>query len=78
MKVAGSPDPRDEPEVQRDDPNLADLLQELRMAGLGVQVPSGTVTGGTSGPASRPRPSGDVSAQAADVSLLRKCRGGHA
>jgi uncharacterized membrane protein HdeD (DUF308 family) len=34
----GSPDPRDETEAQRDDRNLAELLQELRVAGLGVQV----------------------------------------
>ena len=34
----GSPDPRDESEAQRDDRNLAELLQELRVAGLGVQV----------------------------------------
>ena len=31
-------DPRDEPQEQRDDRNLAELLQELRVAGLGVQV----------------------------------------
>jgi uncharacterized protein DUF6328 len=30
--------PRDEPETKRDDRNLAELLQELRVAGLGVQV----------------------------------------
>jgi putative flippase GtrA len=30
--------PRDESEFQRDDRNLAELLQELRVAGLGVQV----------------------------------------
>jgi Family of unknown function (DUF6328) len=33
-----SRDPRDESEFQRDDRNLAELLQELRVAGLGVQV----------------------------------------
>jgi hypothetical protein len=38
MGAAGSPDPRDESEAQRDDRNLAELLQELRVAGLGVQV----------------------------------------
>jgi len=38
MGVAESPDPRDESEAQRDDRNLAELLQELRVAGLGVQV----------------------------------------
>jgi MFS family permease len=31
-------DPREESEAQRDDRNLAELLQELRVAGLGVQV----------------------------------------
>jgi hypothetical protein len=35
---AGGPDPRDETEAERDDRNLAELLQELRVAGLGVQV----------------------------------------
>ena len=30
--------PRDESQLQRDDRNLAELLQELRVAGLGVQV----------------------------------------
>jgi hypothetical protein len=38
MGSAGSPDPRDESEAERDDRNLAELLQELRVAGLGVQV----------------------------------------
>src|SRR5260370_35895554 len=38
MRPAGSPDPRDETEAERDDRNLAELLQELRVAGLGVQV----------------------------------------
>ena len=33
-----SDDPRDESEAARDDRNLAELLQELRVAGLGVQV----------------------------------------
>jgi hypothetical protein len=33
-----APDPRDESEAQRDDRNLAELLQELRVARLGVQV----------------------------------------
>jgi hypothetical protein len=32
------PDPRDESQAERDDRNLAELLQELRVAGLGVQV----------------------------------------
>ena len=31
-------EPRDETEAERDDRNLAELLQELRVAGLGVQV----------------------------------------
>lgn len=38
MEPAGSPDPRVESEAARDDRNLAELLQELRVAGLGVQV----------------------------------------
>src|ERR1700735_259365 len=38
-------DPRDESEAQRDDRNLADLLQELRVAGLGVQVLFGFLLG---------------------------------
>jgi hypothetical protein len=33
-----SGDPRDESVAERDDRNLAELLQELRVAGLGVQV----------------------------------------
>jgi len=33
-----SPDTRDESEAQRADRNLGELLQELRVAGLGVQV----------------------------------------
>ena len=33
-----SPDPRDESAAQRADRNLGELLQELRVAGLGVQV----------------------------------------
>ena len=37
MAAAGG-DPRDETEAERDDRNLAELLQELRVAGLGVQV----------------------------------------
>ena len=37
--AARSPgDDRDESQAQRDDRNLAELLQELRVAGLGVQV----------------------------------------
>jgi putative flippase GtrA len=31
-------DPRDESQAERDDRNLAELLQELRVAGLGIQV----------------------------------------
>src|SRR5689334_1738644 len=38
MQQQTPPDPRDESEAQRDDRNLAELLQELRVAGLGVQV----------------------------------------
>jgi hypothetical protein len=33
-----SRDPHRESEAERDDRNLAELLQELRVAGLGVQV----------------------------------------
>src|SRR5438552_768451 len=36
--AASAPDPRDESEAERADRNLAELLQELRVAGLGVQV----------------------------------------
>ena len=36
--AAEAPDPRDESEAQRADRNLGELLQELRVAGLGVQV----------------------------------------
>jgi hypothetical protein len=32
------PDPRQETAAQRDDRNLSELIQELRVAGLGVQV----------------------------------------
>jgi uncharacterized BrkB/YihY/UPF0761 family membrane protein len=35
---AARPDDRDETQEQRDDRNLIELLQELRVAGLGVQV----------------------------------------
>lgn len=38
MKSATAGDPRDETQAERDDRNLAELLQELRVAGLGVQV----------------------------------------
>ena len=38
MGSAQAPDPRDESEAKRADRNLAELLQELRVAGLGVQV----------------------------------------
>lgn len=38
MDEEGSANPRHESEAQRDDRNLAELLQELRVAGLGVQV----------------------------------------
>src|SRR5215510_11332928 len=36
--TAEAPDPREESEAERADRNLAELLQELRVAGLGVQV----------------------------------------
>jgi Family of unknown function (DUF6328) len=35
---APKPDPRDETQAARDDRNLIELLQELRVVGLGVQV----------------------------------------
>ena len=38
MEPADASDPRDESVEERDDRNLAELLQELRVAGLGVQV----------------------------------------
>jgi hypothetical protein len=38
MGTGEAPDPRDESEAERADRNLAELLQELRVAGLGVQV----------------------------------------
>jgi hypothetical protein len=38
MQQQPPPDPRRESEARRDDRNLAELLQELRVAGLGVQV----------------------------------------
>ena len=38
MGIGGAPDPRDESGAERADRNLAELLQELRVAGLGVQV----------------------------------------
>src|ERR1700739_3573468 len=38
MSQQAPADPRDESEAQRDDRNLIELLQELRVAGLGVQV----------------------------------------
>jgi hypothetical protein len=38
MAGQDAPDPRDESEAERNDRNLAELLQELRVAGLGVQV----------------------------------------
>jgi MFS family permease len=38
MTPSGSADPHDESEAERVDRNLAELLQELRVAGLGVQV----------------------------------------
>src|SRR5690349_24230047 len=38
MASEEQPDPRNESEEERNDRNLAELLQELRVAGLGVQV----------------------------------------
>ena len=38
-------DPRHESQDQRDDRNVAELLQELRVAGLGVQVLFGFLLG---------------------------------
>ena len=38
MEPADASDPRDESVEERDDRDLAELLQELRVAGLGVQV----------------------------------------
>ena len=38
MEPGRAPDRRDETQAERDDRNLAELLQELRVAGLGVQV----------------------------------------
>jgi MFS family permease len=38
MQSADASDLRNESEAERDDRNLAELLQELRVAGLGVQV----------------------------------------
>jgi hypothetical protein len=38
MEPSASPDSREESEAQRDDRNLGELVQELRVAGLGVQV----------------------------------------
>ena len=38
MRPSASADPHNESEAERADRNLAELLQELRVAGLGVQV----------------------------------------
>jgi Family of unknown function (DUF6328) len=38
MEPSAVPDPRKESAAQRDDRNLGELVQELRVAGLGVQV----------------------------------------
>ena len=38
MKSPSAGDPRDETRAEQDDRNLIELLQELRVAGLGVQV----------------------------------------
>jgi len=37
-ETGAKPDSRDETKAERDDRNLAELLQELRISGLGVQV----------------------------------------
>jgi len=51
------PDPRAESDAQRDDRNLAELLQELRVAGLGVQVLFGSrLPAADRRPVSRARP----------------------
>ena len=42
---AGDYRPRDETQAQRDDRNVAELLQELRITGLGVQVLFGFLLG---------------------------------
>lgn len=44
-RPAGPDDLRDESQARRDDRNLAELLQELRVAGLGVQVLFGFLLG---------------------------------
>ena len=38
MAAARQADPRNETEAERNNRNFAELLQELRVAGLGVQV----------------------------------------
>lgn len=38
MEPGEVPDPRQESPAQRDDRNLSELVQELRVAGLGVQI----------------------------------------
>jgi hypothetical protein len=38
MEPGEAPDPRQESGAQRDDRNVSELIQELRVAGLGVQV----------------------------------------
>jgi hypothetical protein len=38
LESGNGPDPRPESTAQRDDRNLSELIQELRVAGLGVQV----------------------------------------
>jgi hypothetical protein len=43
--MAEKPDPRDESPDERDDRNLGELLQELRVAGLGIQVLFGFLLG---------------------------------
>ncbi|HWG02338.1 MAG TPA: DUF6328 family protein [Trebonia sp.] len=43
--AAASGNPRQETEAQRDDRNVSELIQELRVAGLGVQVLFGFLLG---------------------------------
>lgn len=45
LTPASRTDPRNESEAQRDDRNVAELLQELRVAALGVQVLFGFLLG---------------------------------
>ena len=67
-----SDDPRDESEAARDDRNLAELLQELRVAGLGVQV--ALAAAGASITLARPR---DASCPRWRDHASRMASGGH-